>query len=484
MHVISTSAEGTVAERTPLPPIRMRLTPLPRRRQIAGFLLAIVGLPLLTLLLTPFRADIGFTSAAFCYLMLVVVAATVGGIWPAAFAAVAGFGFLNWFFAEPIHTFTIRNERDLAAVAAFLLVAGVVSTLVDVAARRSAEARRARGEAEALAGMAGSLLRKGDPIPELLANLVALFRLDHAAVVRVDPDPAVLAEAGGSPGAETETISLPLTEGVELRLAGTDLLGADREVLGAFAAQLAVALETRRLQEEAATAEALMQGNELRTALLAAVSHDLRTPLASIKASSSSLLSAEVSFTDEQARALLETIDVEADRLNNLVGNLLDMSRIQAGALVVKRRSVGLDEVIGGALSGLAERGHLIHLDVPETLPMVDADPVLLERAIANIVDNALRFAPPGAPVRVEAGSFGGRVDLRVVDTGPGIPIDVRDEVFRPFQRLGDTSAGTGVGLGLAVARGFVRAMDGELTVDDTPGGGTTMVLSLPEADA
>ena len=270
---------------------------------------------------------------------------------------------------------------------------------------------------------------------------------------------------------------------MELRVAGRDLLGADRDVLGAFAAQLAVALESRRLQAEAAGAAALVQGNELRTALLAAVSHDLRTPLASIKASSSSLLSDDVTFTDEQRRALLETIDVEADRLNSLVGSLLDMSRIQAGALVVKLQPVGLDEVIGGALSGLPDRGHVLRLDVPESLPMVHADPALLERAIANIVDNALTFAPPGEPVRIEAGAIAGRIDLRVVDTGPGIPQDARDKVFQPFQRLGDAPNGTGVGLGLAVARGFVTAMGGELSVDDTPGGGTTMVLSLPAMD-
>ena len=363
-----------------------------------------------------------------------------------------------------------------------MVVAGVVSTLVDVAARRAAEANRARSEAEALAGMAGSLLRKGDPIPELLANLVALFRLDHAAVVRNDPALEIVAEAGAGAVDDSELIELPLTEGVELRLAGPDLRGADRAVLGAFAAQFAVALESQRLQAEAAAAETLMQGNEMRTALLAAVSHDLRTPLASIKASASSLLSDDVSFTDEQARALLDTIDVEADRLNDLVGNLLDMSRIQTGALVVKRQAVGLDEVIGGALSGLPDRGHVIQLDVSETLPVVDADPVLLERAIANIVDNALQFAPPGEPVRVEAGAIAGRVDLRVVDTGPGIPLDAREDVFRPFQRLGDSPNGTGVGLGLAVARGFVVAMGGDITAEDTPGGGTTMVLSLPEA--
>ena len=199
VHVISTS-DDSATERTALPAMRTRLTPLPRRRQLAGVLVAIIGLPLLTLVLTPFRDTIGFTTAAFCYLMVVVAAATIGGRWPAALAAVAGFGFLNWFFAEPLHTFTIRNERDLAAVAAFLLVAGVVSTLVDHSARRTAEASRARSEAEALAGMAGSLLRKGDPIPELLANLVALFRLDQAVVVRTEPDLEVLAEAGTDPG--------------------------------------------------------------------------------------------------------------------------------------------------------------------------------------------------------------------------------------------------------------------------------------------
>ena len=479
VHVIS-STDAIAKDRTPLPTISARLTPLPRRRQIAGHLLVLVGLPLLTIGLTPFRDALGFTSAAFCYLFVVIAAATVGGIWPAALSAVAAFALLNWFFAEPIHTFTIRNERDIAALGAFLAVAGVVSALVDLAARRTVEARRARGEAEALAGMAGSLLRKGDPIPDLLGNLVSLFRLEHAAVVRTGPEPEVVASAGSAPLGATPTLSLELTGGAELQVVGADLLGADRDVLGAFASQLALALESQRLQREASEAAALIQGNRLRTALLAAVSHDLRTPLASIKTASSSLLAADVAFTGPERQTLLETIDAEADRLSSLVGSLLDMSRIQAGALVVNRRNVGLDEVIGGAVDGLLIRGHALDIDVSETLPLVDADPVLLERAIANIVDNALRFAPDGAPVRIEAGGIAGRVDLRVVDTGRGIPQDERDTVFLPFQRLGDSPQGAGVGLGLAVARGFVEAMGGELVAEDTPGGGTTMVLSLP----
>ena len=306
---------------------------------------------------------------------------------------------------------------------------------------------------------------------------MALFRLDHAAVVRIEPDLEVLAEAGTTPAAGTTTLTLPLTDGVELRVAGVDLLGADREVLGAFAAQLAVALETRRLQAEAADAEALMQGNELRTALLAAVSHDLRTPLASIKASSSSLLSADVSFTDEQARALLETIDEEADRLNNLVGNLLDMSRIQAGALVVKSRAVGLDEVIGGRAQRPSRSG-------PRHPPRRARDAAPWSRltlCCSSGRSPTSSTTPCASPRRARpcasrpAPSRGASTCGSSTRGRASRPM-LGSEVFRPFQRLGDSPNGAGVGLGLAVARGFVVAMGGELTAEDTPGGGTTMV--------
>jgi len=404
--------------------------------------------------------------------------ATVGGMVPAALAAVAGFGLLNWIFADPVRTFAISSSGDIIALVAFLVVAAVVSALVDVAARRDADAGRARSEAEALAGMAGSLLREGDPLPLLLENVVELFALDGASVVASD---VVLARAGERPpsGVPTASLVLPLGGATELLLAGDDLSGPDRQILGAFADQLALALESRRLQGEAASAAALAQANELRTGLLAAVSHDLRTPLASIKTASSSLLST-VDFEPDAHRALLETIDAEADRLNDLVGNLLDMSRIQTGALVVKLQPMGLEEVVGGALAGLAERGHPLQLDVPETAPRVLADPALLERVVANLIDNAVTWSPRDAPVRVEAGAVGDHVHLRVVDRGPGIPVGSREQVFQPFQRLGDSPNGMGVGLGLAVARGFVLAMGGELTIDDTPGGGTTMTVDLP----
>lgn len=220
------------------------------------------------------------------------------------------------------------------------------------------------------------------------------------------------------------------------------------------------------------------KSNELKTALLTAVSHDLRTPLASIKASVTSLQQDDVDWTDADRRDFLETIDEETDRLNGLVGNLLDMSRIATGAVRLSPRGVGLDEVVPSAMAGLGARADTIELDVPESLPRAWADPGLLERAIANVVDNALTWSGD-AGVRIEAAQRGAYVQLRVIDRGPGLAADERARMFEPFQRLGDRGT-DGVGLGLAVARGFMVAMGGTIDAEDTPGGGLTMVLSLP----
>ena len=214
------------------------------------------------------------------------------------------------------------------------------------------------------------------------------------------------------------------------------------------------------------------------------MSHDLRTPLASIKASASSLLSDEVEWSRDAIKGFARTIEGEADRLNAVVSNLLDMSRLHTGALHLKLRPVGLEEVVSAALGSLSSEVAGVAVDVPDTLPAIEADPALLERAVANVVENALSWSPPERQVRVEAGEVGDRVDLRIIDRGPGIPVTERDRVFQPFQRFGDGGrvSPNGVGLGLAVARGFVEAMGGELLIEDTPGGGTTMVLSLRRA--
>jgi two-component system sensor histidine kinase KdpD len=418
---------------------------------------------------------------------MVVAVATIGGALPAAVASVLAFVLLNWFFAPPIHTFTISNGRDVLALVAFLVVAAVISVLVDLATRRRNDAYRARGEARSLARMAAVVLRASDPLPELVSDLVATFHLDGGAVLTPSKGGwHVDASAGTHPPTSPVdgNIALPLPGDATLVLKGSGLRAEDREVFDAFATQLGVAIESRRLQAEAAGAAALAKANELRTALLAAVSHDLRTPLASIKTAATSLLSEDVSFDPAAERALLETIDDESDRLNRLVGNLLDMSRLQTGALVVQARAVGLEEVVGSAIAEVSANAPAIDVDVdvPDSLPLVDADPVLLERALVNIVGNAIRYSPPGERVRVHAETVDGRVELRVVDRGRGIPVAERERAFQPFQRLGDHPNGEGVGLGLAVARGFVEAMAGVVSVDDTPGGGCTVILDLPEA--
>jgi two-component system sensor histidine kinase KdpD len=482
VHVISTSDRNDPdALKRPAALPRLRPAPLPRRRQRLGFALTFIGLPALTAALSPARSSLGLQNALLCFLLAVVGIATIGGIGPAMVACLVGFGLLNWFFAPPIHTFTIANRRDVFTLVAFLLITGVVSVLVDVANRRRIDAYRARAEAEALSRMATVVLREDDPVPELVEDLVATLGLDGAAVLIPSKDGwSSEAMAGLRPPRSPADgdVTLPLSEEATLVLRGRDLRASDRALMNAIAVQLGIALDRRRLHAEAAIAEALVKTDELRSALLAAVGHDLRTPLASIKTSATSLLARDVALDEDVQLELLGTINAETDRLTTLVGNLLDMSRLQAGALIVQVRPIWLEEVVAQAIAYLpaAER---IEVDVDESLPKVEADPALLERVVANLLVNALTFSPEDAAVRVQAGRAGGRVELRVIDRGRGISADGRDRAFQPFQRLGDNPGGTGIGLGLAVADGFVRAMDGDLSIEDTPGGGCTMVVSL-----
>lgn len=480
---------------------RRLLAPISTRRRVAALVIGAVGFPLLTLILTASRNGASLASALSSYLVLVVVVAAIGGVWPAALAALAGFLLSNYYFAPPIHTLTIANTRDILALVMFLVTAGVVSHLVDLSARRTATAAQSRSDARMLARVAGRMVApEGNPMPALLQEVLSAFRLDAAAVLRSEdeeqfrgamhdggrgggagPGWSAVVSAGDHPprSPDEATMVLPLTGHEILALRGPDLTAEDREILTAFAAQLASALESDRLQAEAAEADSLARANQLRSALLASVSHDLRTPLASIKAASSSLLSDQLEFDPEQTRILLHTIDNETDRLNGLVENLLDMSRLQTGAMDVLHQESDVGEIVAAALDSLGPRIDQVPVDIASDLPRVRTDPVLIERAVANLVDNALVHAG-GAGLRIDVAPIAGRVDIRVIDRGPGIPRQDRDRIFRPFQRLGDTDNRGGVGLGLAVARGFVESVGGELEVEDTPGGGCTMVIRLP----
>ncbi len=281
---------------------------------------------------------------------------------------------------------------------------------------------------------------------------------------------------------EDGDVDVPIGDNLALVLRGRPLPAADRRILAAFAAQAALALEQRRLTEAAAEAGPLAETDRIRTALLAAVSHDLRTPLASAKAAITGLRGGDVAWTRDEQAELLATADESMDKLTRLVDNLLDMSRLQAGALSVFPRPVGVDGVIPHALDELGPPARNVEIQMPEELPDIHADPALVERVLVNLVSNALRYSPTGTRPVITASALDDRVEIRVIDRGPGIPAENRDRVFQPFQRLGDRDNTTGVGLGLALSRGLAEAMGGSLSTDDTPGGGLTMVLSLPAA--
>jgi two-component system sensor histidine kinase KdpD len=486
IHVISSDPARATTERlveaARRRPLGVALAP---RRRILAWSLAILAPPLLTLVLANLRDVLTLPSDLLMFLLVVVVVAALGGFVPAFVCSISSFLLANWFFTPPHHELQIDAAEDLVALVIFLLVGGVVSLLVAAASRRTADAARARAEAETLAALSGTLSASDDPLPQLVGQLQVAFDAEHVAVLAADGEDhwTVLAATGeGVPTRpEDSDVVVPLQGTEVLVLSGEALNDDDREVLRAFAGQVAIAVQQRELRADAARAVGLAEANELRTALLAAVSHDLRTPLSSIKASATSLLQRDVDFTPAATRELLENIDESADRLNHLVGNLLDMSRLQTGGLQLVMRDVGLDEVLPVSIAGLTQ-AERVDLDVDETLPRVKADAALLERVVANVVENALAWSPVESRVRVEAVAAQDRVDLHVVDRGPGIPPARREDVFRPFQRLGDRSNGSGVGLGLAVARGFVEAMGGRIVVEDTPGGGVTMVITLEAA--
>jgi two-component system, OmpR family, sensor histidine kinase KdpD len=291
-----------------------------------------------------------------------------------------------------------------------------------------------------------------------------------------------VATAGTSPPLSPDDGEvLRVDEDTLIVVRGTTLDVEDRNLLGAFAGQAASVLETRRLRRDAAAAANLAQADSMRTGLLRAVSHDLRTPLAGIKASVTSLMQDDVRFDAAQEHEFLEVIDEECDRLTRLVENLLDASRLQAGVVTVHNVPVLLDDIVSSALASIGGGGRPVEVELAADLPALDVDPDLLERVLANVMANAIRHSPPNVPVRITAGAVGDRLEVLVIDRGRGIPASKRDAVLRPFQRLGDAAEG-GIGLGLSIVHGFTEVLGGTLRLEDTPGGGLTVVVSLPLA--
>ena len=442
-------------------------------RRWGGIAVAGVGLPTATAVLVELRAQLALESVLLLYLLAVVLVAVVGGVLPAVIAAILSVLLANYYFTPPFHTLFVEQRDSVIALIVFVVVALTVSITVDLAARRRAAAVRSRLEAEMLARLASQPVTD-QSLTGVLEEVRHTFAMTSVALLVRRGEEDEIGALVGPPLAGRPAITAYAGPGLRLVAEGPELFAEDRSLLNRLAATAARAWDGQQL---AGQARGLAEVDRLRTALLAAVGHDLRTPLAGIKAAVSSLRQQDVTWTDAEQAELHATIEESADRLDDLIANLLAMSRLQAGALSVHVVATAVDEVVARALIHIHAGD--IHVDVPDNLPPALIDPGLLERVVANLVDNARRHSPPGTPVQVSAEADPPSMVLRVSDAGPGVATEDQDRMFAPFQRLDDRTTGGGVGLGLALARGFTEAMGGTIVPSETPGGGLTMTLTL-----
>ncbi|WP_246295983.1 DUF4118 domain-containing protein [Streptomyces caniferus] len=451
---------------------------LPHSRRVAGPVAGLV-LPLaLTVVLAQTRGTLNLTSEALLFLVTVIGVACLGGVVSALLASLTASLLLNYYFIPPSDQFTITEPNNALALAVFVLVAVTVAALVDRSLRLARRAASATAEAETLSSMAGNILRGDQAVPILVERTREAFGMESAELVPRSGQEKETVERGEG------LVKVPAGPDRILVLRGRRLPSSEHRVLTAFAAHLAAALDHARLTEAAAEVEPVKAADRMRTALLAAVSHDLRTPLAGGRAAISSLRSTDVDFSAAERDELLATADESLAKLNRLVDNLLDMSRLQAGALTLHLQPTAFADVLPLALDTLSTPSVPVESQGLAEICDVLADPPLLERVIANLVVNAVRYSPADHRVLISGSALGSRVELRVIDRGPGLRPEDRDRIFVPFQRLGDNDNTSGLGLGLALSRGLAEAMGGTLTPEDTPGGGLTMVLSLRAAAA
>lgn len=460
---------------------------VPARRHALGWPTAVLLPVLATLAGVLLRDVVELSTDVVLFFLATVATALVGGLGPALLAALLGGLLLNFFLTPPLYTFTVAAPESAVAVVAMVLVGLLVALVVARADRRAAQAAQARAEATLLASFARVVLSRSDPLPRLLERVREAFALDSVAVLERGAGAtwAVTACTGTEPCARPDDadVDVEIDEGVHLVATGRTPTANERALLGTVSGQALLALRNRRMAAEAGDAQRRADAAGLRAALLGAVGHDLRTPLTAIKAASSSLRDQTLVMSGDDRAELLATVEESADRLAGLVDNLLDSSRLATGAVTPHALPVGYPEIVATALAAMPRDTARVAVEVPDDVPEVLADAGLAERIVANLVDNALHHGGPGT-VALRASAHADRVELRVVDTGPGIPRRRAELLFTPFQRLDDRTTVTGVGLGLHVARGFAEAMGGALAAEDTPGGGLTMVLALPAAGA
>lgn len=451
------------------------------QRKLMGFMIGAIVLGALTIGLVANRDVLSVSTSLALYLLAVVGITAVGGRWPGITSALFAPLLANWYLIPPFHTFRINEAENILELVVFVSAATIVSAFVSVASRRTSEAEHAWREASTLAALSESSAT--DPLDGIITLLSQTFDLSGVSVLKSDPDHTEIVTSFGAAAPDTSQaadFTSEIAPGVSLAINGPALTATDHRLLTAFVGQLSKALEQRELRQLAMEANALAKADELRTAILRAVSHDLRSPLASIKASVSSLRQTDIDWPQDVREDFLAAIESDTDRLTGIITNLLDLSRIEAGVLRPVLRNVSLEEILPTAVQGLDS--HRITLDVPPDLPEVEADPALLERVLANLMGNALTWSPADKLIIVQAHERDKVIQIHVIDNGKGIPQSQRKTVVQPFHRLDDNSNTGGLGLGLAIADRLVASMNGTLELRDTPGGGLTAVVMIPSA--
>ncbi len=482
------------------------------RRSAIGTIAALASMAVLTSAMIPLRPSLSIATTALVLVIPVVIGVVTGGFIAGVLSVVAGFVVYDFFFIPPYLTLWVGRAQNWAALVVYVAVMLPVARVVAGLNVARAKERRQGTELRELFQLSGLLLAER-PLDELLtavvmavaevfgARQVALLlpsdgNLQIAAAAgeplsedqlhRVLPSPGELARLGGPPGIHGDVFVHALTAAGRpvglLVLSAEAAAGPEREPLTLFANQIALAVERAQLREQALRTRLTEEMARLAKTLVAAVSHDLRAPLARIKASSSTLADDGLDIGPDARRELARLIDGQADRLADLVQNLLDMSRIQAGALRPRCVVSSLPELIASVTSDLAPalRGYEVRFDVPGTLPLVDVDRTLIARVLTNLLENAIRHAPRGTPISVTAArQSADTVLVTVADHGSGVSPDRREEVFGMLARR---DADAGAGLGLTIARTFVEAHGQRIWVQDAPGGGALFGFTLPVA--
>jgi two-component system sensor histidine kinase KdpD len=432
---------------------------------------------------------ISTSVAALVYVLAVVGATAIGGQIAGLVAAPLSFLALNFFFTPPRYTFVVNKTEDLLALVVFLVVALTVGTLLSLALSSRDRMQLRELEARLMTRLSTHLL-SGEPIEEALQRfagaLVDLFEL-AACEIETAVTPVPISATSDRSTTSGERLTQPIIAkgrniGVLSIVAnGPSLSPAQRDAAEAFARQMAVALEGIRLSNESRNVQLEVEATKLRAALFSSVTHDLRTPLGSITTAVTSLLDPGGTFTREQTTEHLQTIREEAERLNRLVGNLLDLSRIRSGALVPSKVEASIDEVIESVLRRLRTQlePRELQVQIQDDVPDIPMDVMQIDQVVTNLVENAVKFSVPGSPISVSASGWDGGIRVRVANLGKRIKKEDREALFEAFVR-GEGNMVTGTGLGLAIAKAIVVAHGGRIWIDDAPAGGTAVAFDLP----